>query len=76
MQLKSVREKSYRSSYSLDSLCNVMFAFIISSPQINRSSFSFGAPGESSVSSAGVLELGMSEEGAPNFCHIVQLLVY
>lgn len=34
-----------------------------SSPQINRSSFSFAAPGESSMSSVGVLELGMSEEG-------------
>jgi len=39
------------------------FAEAISSPQINRSSFSFGAPGESTVPSAGVLELGMSEEG-------------
>lgn len=39
------------------------FAEAISSPQINRSSFSFAAPGESSMSSAGVLELGMSEEG-------------
>lgn len=40
-----------------------LFSFIISSPQINRSSFSFAAPGESSMSSGGVLELGMSEEG-------------
>ncbi|CAH3109789.1 unnamed protein product [Pocillopora meandrina] len=39
------------------------FAEAISSPQINRSSFSFAAPGESSMSSVGVLELGMSEEG-------------
>ena len=69
MQYKSLREKSYISSYCLDCLFNVMFAFILSSPQINRSSFSFGAPGESSVSSAGVLELGMSEEGASYFRH-------
>ena len=37
--------------------------FVISSPQINRPSFSFAAPGESSMSSGGVLELGMSDEG-------------
>ena len=67
MQCKSLREKRYRSSCSLDSLFKVMFALILSSPQINRSSFSFGAPGESSMSSAGVLELGMSEEGASYF---------
>ncbi|XP_074635323.1 nucleoprotein TPR-like isoform X3 [Acropora palmata] len=39
------------------------FAEAISSPQINPASFSFGAPGESSMSSAGALQLGLSEEG-------------
>mgnify|MGYP000730715995 len=42
---------------------NLSFIFICSSPQINPASFSFGAPGESSMSSAGALQLGLSEEG-------------
>ncbi|CAH3021550.1 unnamed protein product [Porites evermanni] len=39
------------------------FAEAISSPQINLPTFSFGAHGEASMSTAGGLELGMSEEG-------------
>lgn len=35
----------------------------LSSPQINLPTFSFGAHGEASMSTAGGLELGMSEEG-------------
>lgn len=40
------------------------FVFVtLSSPQINLPTFSFGAHGEASMSTAGGLELGMSEEG-------------
>ena len=45
------------------SFVDTLSVFVISSPQINRSSFSFTAPSESSMTSGGVLELGMSEEG-------------
>lgn len=45
----------------------LFFSFFVlgnlSSPQINLPSFSFGAHGEASMSTAGGLELGMSEEG-------------
>ena len=42
----------------------LFFVFVtLSSPQINLPTFSFGAHGEASMSTAGGLELGMSEEG-------------
>lgn len=49
-------------------LCfSFLFLFFVfgtlSSPQINLPTFSFGAHGDVSMSTAGGLELGMSEEG-------------
>ena len=41
----------------------LLFFGTVSSPQINLPTFSFGAHGETSMSTAGGLELGMSEEG-------------